>query len=386
MKTRNVTFLMIAIILVGMTSLCHAYVAYYSLFVVSGEDHPGRIYQLKILPNGQILDTYIQYTTGENNEFLDGSLAVSPDNRFLFASGDVIYRYQIQADGSLFSIGSTNPGGVVFTPNKQLVIGTNIIYSLTSTGDLINGTSSPTIDYPYIDPLGRGLLGVSSFSTFSAYTINYNTRTLTQTTTFPYGNGLLFGINFTPNGKLGFLYGFNLSPSNTGDLWVWKIDSTFNITTSQLLSVSQGMIDDLVISNDSRYLWADTGYYIELFSIDTLGNVTDTGKQYYALNVMHRTGVNFQRNTPDGNLAIVEYDDDDLAPEAGCFATAFINGDGSLTWTGYTFAFDSAHPTGGTVVSYTIVPVYATGIPEELWKDPPPEILIHDSQEIFMNP
>ena len=42
MKKRNVTFLMMAIILVGMTSLCHAYVAYYSLFVVQGEDNGGR--------------------------------------------------------------------------------------------------------------------------------------------------------------------------------------------------------------------------------------------------------------------------------------------------------------------------------------------------------
>ena len=67
MKKRNVTFLVIAIILVGMTSLCHAYVAYYSLFVVVGEGN--KIYQLKILPNGQILDTYIQYTNGGNSEF-----------------------------------------------------------------------------------------------------------------------------------------------------------------------------------------------------------------------------------------------------------------------------------------------------------------------------
>ena len=117
---------------------------------------------------------------------ISGSLAVSPDNRFLFAAGDAIYRYQIQSDGSLVSIGSTTPGdSVAFTPNEQLVIGGNTIYSLTSTGDLVNGTSGPVIDYPYIDPLGRGLLAISSYSTFSAYTINYNSRTLSLTTTYP---------------------------------------------------------------------------------------------------------------------------------------------------------------------------------------------------------
>ncbi len=382
MKKLNVTFLMIAIILVGMTSLCHAYVAYYSLFVVSGDDNPNRIYQLKILPNGQILDTYVQYTAGGNGgSFGTGSLGVSPGYRFLFAASDAVYRFQIQADGSLVSIGSTNPGGVAFTPNEQLVIGWNTIYSLTSTGDLINGTPGPNIGSPKVDPLGRGILAYW-YPTFSAYTINYDTRILSLTTTYPLGNGNYYNFVFTPDGKLGFLAGFGVSP-NGGDLQALKIDSTFTVTTTQVMSVSQGGIYDMAVSNDSRYLWADTGYYIELFSIDTLGNVTDTGKQYYALNVMHRTGVNFQRNTPDGNLAIVEYDDDDLAPEAGCFATAFINGDGSLTWTGYTFAFDSAHPTEETVVDYAIIPVYATGIPEELWKDPPPELIIHDSQKIL---
>ncbi len=196
MKKLNVTFLMIAIILVGMTSLCHAYVAYYSLFVVSEED--GSIYQLKILPNGQILDTNIQYTNG--GSFGIGSFGVSPDNRFLFAAGGyAVYRYQIQSDGSLVSIGSTNPGGIAFTPNEQLVIGTNIIYSLTSTGDLVNGISSPGIDYPYIDPLGRGLLAISSFSTFSAYTINYNSRILSLTTTYLLGNGNYYNFAFTPD-------------------------------------------------------------------------------------------------------------------------------------------------------------------------------------------
>ncbi len=383
MKKRNVTFLAIAIFLVGMTSLCHAYVAYYSLFVVDGEDNPARIYQLKILPNGKILDTYIQYTTATGGiGFDNGSLAVSPNDRFLFATGDAIYQFQIQPDGNLISIGSTNPSNfIAFTPNEQLAIGGNIIYSLTSTGDLVNGISGPVIDYTRIDPLGRGLLAMSSYSTFSAYIINYNSRTLSLMTTYPFGNGNNYNFAFTPDGKLGFLSGFGVSPSG-GDLWVLNIDSVFNVTTtSQIFNVASNGIDEIAISNDNRYLWAPTGDYIELFTIDTLGNVTDTRKEYYVSNDTGGTLADFQKNTPDGSLAIVDYLDMNSGGE--CFATAYINGDGSLTWTGYTYAFDSAHPTEGTVVDYAIVPVYATGIPEELWKDPPPEITIHDSQKIL---
>ncbi len=383
MKKRNVTLLMIAIILVGMTSLCHAYVAYYSLFVVSGEDYPGRIYQLKILPNGQILDTYIQYTTIANG--FGSALAVSPKNRFLFASGDVIYRFQIQSDGSLVSIGSTTPAdSVAITPNEQLDIGGNTIYSLTSTGDLVNGISisSLGIDYPYIDPLGRGILGISSISTFSAYTINYNSRTLSLMTTYPLGNGNYYSFTFTPDGKLGFLSGFGVSPSG-GDLWVLNIDSVFNVTTtSQILNIPNSIgFREPVISQNNKYLWGATGAYgIALLTIDITGRVTDTGQHYSEPG----WAVGFPRVTPDEQLALVFEEIDVL--QSGAFATAFINGDGSLTWTGYTFAFDSVYPTLGEVLDYAIVPVYATGIPEELWKDPPPEMIIHDSQKILRNP
>ncbi len=375
MRTRNVTFLVMVVFLVGMTSLCHAYVAYYSLFVVSGEDRS--ISQLKVLPDGQILDTYTQYTAaGENGGFGDGSLGVSPDDRFLFAASDVTYRFQIQPNGSLVSIGSTTPGGPpVFTPNDQLVITGELIYTLTSTGDLINGTSSPIISEPQIDPLGRGLLGVSSYSTFSAYTINYNTRTLTMTMTYPTPPGSAFYFAFTPNGKLGFYYSLGWD-----GLGVLTIDSVFNVSTSQIFNISGEGINDLAVSNDSRYLWVSTGGAIELFTIDTLENVTDTGQQYYVSNDTGGTLAALQRNTPDGTMAVFEYEGG--APVPGNFATAIINGDGSLTWTGYTFVFEY----GESVVDCALVPVYATGIPEEFWKDPPPEITNRDSQKILRNP
>ncbi len=258
------------------------------------------------------------------------------------------------------------------------------IYSLTSTGDLVNGISGPVIDYTRIDPLGRGLLAMSSYSTFSAYIINYNSRTLSLMTTYPFGNGNNYNFAFTPDGKLGFLSGFGVSPSG-GDLWVLNIDSVFNVTTtSQIFNVASNGIDEIAISNDNRYLWAPTGDYIELFTIDTLGNVTDTRKEYYVSNDTGGTLAGVQKNTPDGSLAIVDYLDMNSGGRG--FATAYIDGDGSLTWTGYTYAFDSAHPTEGTVVDYAIVPVYATGIPEELWKDPPPEITNRDSQKILINP
>ncbi len=376
-------------VMVAGVSVGFAYVTYYSLFVIDGEDNPGKIYQLKVLPDGQILDSYTQYTVGWNG-FISGELAVTNNYNFLFIStGEAIYRYRVQSNGTLVALGSTltpqGSPGFTITPNNQLLItvpaygfGIGTVFSISSIGDLVNGAPGLLIASPKVDPLGRGLLAISSFSTFSAYTINYNSKTLSLTTTYPLEVDSPFYFAFTPNGNLGFFY----SPVWDG-LGVLSFDSLFNVSTTQVLNIPGSSIGDLAVSKDGRYLWASESY-IELFAIDTLGNVTDTGKEYYVSNDTGETLSGFQKITPDGSLAIVDYLD--LNSGGECFATALINGDGSLTWTGYSFAFDSAHPTEGTVVDYAIIPVYATGIPEEFWKDSPPEMIIHDSQKILMNP
>ena len=118
-------------------------------------------------------------------------------------------------------------------------------------------------------------------------------------------------------------------------------------------------------------------FVYELFTISSTGHVKDTGQQYYASN---DSRAYFLKNTFNGNLAIVEYQDS--SRDAGNFATAIINGDGSLTWTGYTFAFDY----GAYVTDFVVVPVYVTGIPKELWKDPLPEMKIKSHESIYETP
>ena len=136
-----------------------------------------------------------------------------------------------------------------------------------------------------------------------------------------------------------------------------NIDSAFNVTTtSQIFTVSGTVTPGPpAISPDGKYLWFPKGF-IELFSIDTLGNVTDTGQKYLGPNSDNY----LQRNTPDGRLAVVVYGN---VNDAGNFATAIINGDGSLTWTGYNLAFNY----GTYITDFVVVPVYVTCVPEEFW-------------------
>ena len=65
--------------------------------------------------------------------------------------------------------------------------------------------------------------------------------------------------------------------------------------------------------------------------------------------------------------------------------TFSIQTDGSLVDTGYTFDYGStfnAFIPGGSRLIFDWTPL-PTSVPEELWKDPPPEIIIHDSQKIL---
>lgn len=70
----------------------------------------------------------------------------------------------------------------------------------------------------------------------------------------------------------------------------------------------------------------------------------------------------------EGNLAVVEYMDPSDARY--WLATAFVNGDGSLTWTGYRFQYDSTYAGYlDVLIDLEIYPVYVTAVPAELWKE-----------------
>lgn len=357
--------------LLGIFSWSSATLSHYNLFVISYEGNPVKIYQLKILPNGQIIDPQIQYTLPASGNFPQ-DMEITNNFRNLYVGTDVLHIFQIKSDGNLFSLGTIatfGTGDIAITPNNELlilarIVGPSIIFSITSTGDLVNAVSGPGIAIPKADPLGRGILAVSSRDTCSAYIINYVNQTLNVTTTFLISHfAAPYGINYTHDGKLGFCYGDSAVTPSGGDLLVLKIDSTFNVTTTQVFDIPSQGIDDVAVSNNNHYVWASAFFGgIVLYSIDSLGNLTDTGKKY------NKGGTRFIRKTPDERFMVAGYEDPQLPAPGGAFATAWINGDGSLTWTGYSFAFDSAHPTGSTINDAVVVLVYVTDVDYSQWQ------------------
>jgi hypothetical protein len=351
--------------LLGSFSWCPAALSHYNLFVIVYEENPVKIYQLKILPDGQIIDPQIQYTLPDSGNFPQ-VIAITNNYHNLYVGTDVLHMFQIKSDGNLYSLGTIatiGTGVIAITPNNKLLIlskasGPSFIFSITSTGDLVNMVLGPGIAIPKADPLGRGILAISSIETSSAYTIDYINKTLHETTTFLINRHIMpYGFNYTHDGKLGFCYGDSAVTPSGGDLLVLKIDSAFNVTTTQVFDIPSQGIDDVAVSNNNHYVWASAFFGgIVLYSIDSLGNLTDTGKKY------NKGGTRFIRKTPDERFMVAGYEDSQLPAPGGAFATAWIHGDGSLTWTGYSFAFDSVHPSGSTIQDAVIVPVYVTDV------------------------
>jgi hypothetical protein len=346
--------------------------------VILGEDNPGKLYQLKVLPNGEIIDPNIQYPLVSQDP---GDIEVTTDFQYiLVASGYGMNCFRVLNDGNLLSASTISvdlPQNFTITPNNELVIISTYycttVFSFTTAGELINGTGGPILSRPKTEPLGRGLLGATTSFTFSSFTINYNNNTIQPTAIYPEGHGVR-GFTFTYDGKLGFVYGLDVTPGDPvsgKDLWVLNIDSAFNVTTtSQMFDF--GMVGGggcyPTISRDNKYLWASTGSHIELLTFNTTtGEITDTGRKFYVLNTTW-TAAGPMRTTSDGTLAIVWYDDTRLS-KPGSFATAWINADGSLTWTGYYYNFELVYASMGTgIIDYELIPVYVTGLESDKWQ------------------
>lgn len=98
-----------AIFWVGLVSLSSGqHISEHRLFLAPGEMWPGKIFALQILPTGEIIDLYQQYTTTRWNS----SLSMTSDKKFMYVSANTaIDEFRIESNGSLFSLGTfTCPG------------------------------------------------------------------------------------------------------------------------------------------------------------------------------------------------------------------------------------------------------------------------------------
>jgi hypothetical protein len=330
------------------------------LFLSTHEMEPGRIFALKILPTGEIIDLYQQYTT--TRWIYD--LAITPSKQFMYVAADTtIERFRIKSNGDLISLDTTyfpaDPIKIAVTPNNEYVIieFSDIgcwFFQPTPTGKLIDTYYRETVGM-WINPRGNPIIDRCFGYTIWVHHLDYASGTVIRTQIFNNISDNYVKIAYTPDGSIGLMKGFL---GNSMDLRVFRIDTTETVTTTQQFNLGN-TAKDIAITPDGRYGFLAIDGNIVILSIDTVnGIVTDTGKRF-DLNAPISFQVDFIRITDDGKMVVIQYLDD--IDER--VTTAFIGPDGDLFWTGYIFQFGAAG-----VIDMELLPIYITDVDSDQWQ------------------
>lgn len=353
----------------------------YRLYTVPGESTTMHV--LRILPNGQFVNPDEHYSilqapcsvrqTHKKDKLIIGGVG-----------GTKVYR--INSDGSLTFLSQNDATSYGFsypiTPNDEFVlpipaVGSAYVFRLTAAGELIStGYQYDVGLWSDINPRNNPVFAEISPVSAAVYWLDYTTGSISQVTTILTGNGTN-GFSFTLDGSLGLLWGVKAAPDNDDQVVVLAIDTAGSVTTTSqsLLSTNElAQIYDLRIAPDGKYAFIGTSSNsphdacrVVTIMIDTVtGIVTDTGIRSSAPTSTSLDILSL-RISDDGRLLVAYYWDD--AFWSKCLATAYINSDGTITWTGYTFPYDTTFCTGlDFMEDMEIISIYAPTAVESQWQ------------------
>ena len=361
----------------------HCFVIEYYLYTSTAESNSLPV--LKILPSGQIVNTGLIYPAGESSPlgFLADQRMLVVANPFpSFTNGFITYK--INSDFSLTQLSVSTSTTYAFyiniTPNNELILKSTPydfeIWSIDSMG-IITNTENKFLGY-FITPVRpQGDIAISPSGgcacDIQVFSIDYNTQSLISTQTILYGG--VRKIVYSRDGKMAVGIGYNIGNTFGGDVALLTISSTGSVsTTTTILYLGQDF-RDVVFTPDGKYLYllpyggSTSASIFTLLLNSTTTTLQDTGKRFQQISgygFVWSIGNLFQV-TPDGKMLVYLYTNS--IDNKAWISTAWINDDGSLTWTGYDFPYQSTF--GGTfsIFDMIIVPNYITSIPSELWKE-----------------
>ncbi len=322
------------------------------------------VYQLDVLSNGAIVDTFQNWTT--NSETV--KIAITPDKKYLYIGS--IYPGAIDGfcidstSGNLYPVSTTmlSAEDVFITPNGQYLVAGQAMFRIDSTGTLLDTGSRYTSGGWYenvmygINPRGNPLIaGNSGDKSIWIYHLDYGSGTLTHTTTLTWGVQVR-NTAFTPDGSLGIFEGPLFLYQNY-DVMAFRIDTTETITdTGQRWNFGTNP-QDVVITPDGRFGFVSVDTVIVTLAINTItGVITDTGKRFDPFLGFAPGDI---RLTEDGRMAII-------GGSGSNIITANISTEGDLTWTGYMFPFGTTY---GAIIDMELVPAaQVTGLDSSQWQ------------------
>jgi hypothetical protein len=356
---------------------------YYMLYTSTGGTDLLPI--LKMLPTGEIIETGMAYTAGtglisslkHKNKLIVGNPYPRP-----VRTGIVVY--DMNSDGSLsvYSEYSTDLFGwqLINSGDEAFVVmhnpywnPTTEIWSIDSLKHLEKKDTLSISALPLsLSPLNNIFVGTDVVDRVYVYTIDpmtYQLQLYQELTT----SGIR-DLVFNPDGTLVVGCGFDIGGSwgvNSKKVILFKVEA--DNTLSEVTSLIGNYYPwEAVMHPNGKYfyLYNEGNDDLRLFELDKEKmTIKDTGQEYYPEgNPFFYWGLGGEKLiqiTPDGKFLICAYQ-----PQAGsmALASALINSDGSLSWTGYSFLYSSNDFGGDSFIrDYEIVPHEVTGISETEW-------------------
>ncbi len=335
-------------------------------------------YCLQLLPTGQLVTTGQAVEVGNDDVI---GFAVSPDQRYIWSSysdstSQGIEQYEVSPTGQISTTGRiVQLSGVAedlsFTPNGQLLIcGGGPIFRVNPDSS-IQSTSNVYNDFLNISPRGDINYTYGGYpEAFRIDKIDYTSASLTTLEVITTSGYPELQAVYRPAGDyIAYTYFFGYP----GGVEVRNVLSSGMVDTTHAWEYEQGIGGNYIdITPDGNNIYAN--HYIHLSWSTQSSMFIDWGD-----NTTTETSPLQLKVSPDGKF-LVAVNGSQLS-----LKTFSILTDGSLVDTGYTFDFGStfnAFIPGGSRLIFDWTPL-PTSVPEELWKDPPSEIITTDSQEIL---
>jgi hypothetical protein len=328
---------------------------------------PGKVFAFSILPTGEIVDLYQQYTTTR----WIADLCATPNKKFMYVSANMaIDQFRIESNGDLLFLGAFtctgNPGDIGITPNNEIAIvgvgGSNPpgwFLRISPSGELIDTYYRASTGI-WINPRGNPIMyGGFPDEAIWVFHLDYAAGTVSRTQVIPWVCNNPNGMAYTPDGSLGLLVGYL---GGSVDVRSFKIDTTETVSTTGAWDIG-GTAKDIDITPNARFALISIDTMLAIFAIDTNnGIITDTGKRWRP--PLTNFLPDYIRITADGKLAVIDYLD-----YRDWITTAFIGDNGDLTWTGYTFPFGATYVPGvDAVIDMELTPIYVTGVESSQWQ------------------
>lgn len=322
---------------------------------------------LEVLSTGQIIDTGQRLNTGYGTHYP----GVSPDQQnILIPAANTTWQYRILPTGlvsrvSTYEFLGGNEWRAAYHPNGKMAITSYRIFRVKPDETLEFANTYSGAGFLWISPKGNILIshGASGGTASGILVFHIDTVNFTITTSqWIFINGSANDAVYTPDGSQLLVAKY---PSGANfesvDIFTVAPDGTVD-TTAQHLGITWG-VDNIEISVDGQFAYIsvrNTSGFIATIARTSTGQWVDTGKRVTGLNNPWEIKL-----TPVYNLLLLQTFNEF---SERILSTYFVNSDGSLTPTGYSFPITQTFGNDDFLTNIFAYPPGVTDVEQKQWE------------------